>query len=97
MDDIELRVRLERIERLLLDLAAQGVVRDWYTCDEFAAAVGMAPFTVREHCRLGRLNACKRSSGRGAHCSWVLSHEELERYRRQGLLPLRLEELRRKG
>ena len=95
MDEIELRIRLERIERLLLDLTAQGVVRDWYTSEEFAEAVGMAPYTVREHARQGRLNAEKRSSGRGSHCSWVLSHEELERYRREGLLPLR--ELRLKG
>ena len=36
--------------------------------------------------RLGRLHAEKRQNGRGAHCQWALSHAELERYRRHGLL-----------
>jgi len=41
---------------------------------------------VRNYCRLGRLRAAKKRSGRGAHPEWVLSHEELERYRKEGLL-----------
>jgi PAS domain-containing protein len=52
-----------------------------------AHAVGKAEFTVREYCRLGRLKAEKRQSGRGAYPQWVLSRAELERYRRNGLLP----------
>ena len=27
----------------------------------------------------------KKSSGRGAHTSWAISHEELQRYQREGL------------
>ncbi len=46
-----------------------AAIRDWYTCDEFGALIDLAPYTVREHARLGRLHAEKRSSGRGAHCS----------------------------
>ena len=31
----------------------------------------------------------KRMSGRGAYASWVISHAEVQRYEREGLLPLR--------
>jgi hypothetical protein len=78
--------RLEKIESLLVSLVEREQVREWYTTDEFARAVGKAEFTIREYCRLGRLGAEKRQSGRGAHPQWVLSHEELQRYRREGLL-----------
>ena len=95
MDEIELRIRLERIECLLLEIQAGTIVRDWYSSEEFGASVGLSQFTVREHARLGRLHAKKQASGRGAHCSWVLSHDELLRYRHEGLLPL--QGLRLKG
>jgi len=80
--------RLEKIERLLTVLVERQKVQGWYTTHEFAQAVGKAEFTIREYCRLGRLRAEKRQSGRGAHPQWVLSHGELERYRRNGLLPI---------
>jgi hypothetical protein len=79
--------RLERLETLLTLLVERQQVREWYTTAEFAQAIGgKAEFTIREYCRLGRLKAEKRQSGRGAHPQWVLSHAELERYRRNGLL-----------
>jgi hypothetical protein len=81
--------RLEKIESLLAVLVEREQVREWYTTHEFAAAIGKAEFTIREYCRLGRLHGEKRSSGRGAHPQWVLSHAELERFRRNGLLPIR--------
>jgi hypothetical protein len=80
--------KLEKIEAMLLILVARQNVREWHTTQEFAESVGKAEFTIREYCRLGRLNAEKRGSGRGAYSQWVLSHSELERYRRHGLLPL---------
>jgi hypothetical protein len=80
--------RLEKIECMLLVLVERQTVREWYTTHEFAKAVGKAEFTIREYCRLGRLRAEKRQSGRGAYPQWVLSHAELERYRRNGLLPI---------
>lgn len=86
--------RLDRIEgtlasfqAMLVALVERETTREWYTTEQFANAVGLAEFTVREHCRLGRLNAEKRQSGRGAHCTWALSHQELLRYQQHGLLP----------
>ncbi|HVX12082.1 MAG TPA: helix-turn-helix domain-containing protein [Pirellulales bacterium] len=88
--------RLDRIEgalatfhAMLAALLEQRTVRDWYTTKQFARRVGLAEFTVREHCRNGRLNAAKRQSGRGAFCTWAISHEELQRFQRHGLLPRR--------
>ena len=79
--------RLGRIETLLTALVAREVPREWYAVEEFAAAAGLAPYTVREHCRLGRLHAAKKGSGRGRHQAWALGHAELLRFRRDGLLP----------
>jgi hypothetical protein len=68
-------------------LVEREQVRDWYTTQEFANAVGKAEFTIREYCRLGRLRAEKRRSGRGAYPQWVISNAELLRFQREGLLP----------
>ena len=89
MTDEERDEKLTRIERMLTTLVERQQLRDWYTTQEFAEAIGKKEFTVREYCRLGRLRAEKRDSGRGPYAQWVLSHAELERYRRNGLLPIR--------
>jgi hypothetical protein len=34
------------------------------------------------------VHAEKRKSGRGPHPAWVISHSELLRFQREGLLPL---------
>lgn len=81
--------RLERIEAHLETLLAERTMRDYYSVAEAADRLGRKEFTVREWCRLGRVNARKRGSGRGPHREWVISHEELERVRREGLLPER--------
>lgn len=65
--------------------------REWYSVEEFASAVGKAAFTCREWCRLRRVRAEKRRSGRGKFAAWVISHDELLRYQREGLLPARKE------
>jgi len=82
-----LEQRLEKIEAMLVVLVERQQVRDWYTTEEFARAVGKAEFTVREWCRLGRIRAEKRLSGRGSFPAWVVSHVELQRYQREGLVP----------
>ena len=78
---------LERMETMLTTLVERQTLREWYSTDEFARLVGKAEFTTREWCRLGRIHAEKRRSGRGAFPAWVISHQELLRYQREGLLP----------
>jgi hypothetical protein len=86
---MRLRERLDRIEAMLAVLVEGQQGRAWYTTRQFGHAVGKSEFTIREYCRLGRLNAQKRRSGRGAYPQWVLSHAEMERYQREGLLPMK--------
>lgn len=81
--------RLERIEQMVTALVQRETAKEWYSTDEFARVVGKAEFTVREWCRLGRVKAEKKNSGRGAIPAWVISHAELLRYRPEGLLPIR--------
>ena len=80
--------RMERIESLVVGLAEKQRVQEFYTVEEFAKIVGRSCFTCREWCRHRRINAQKRSSGRGAFTSWVISHDELLRYQRDGLLAM---------
>jgi hypothetical protein len=81
--------RLDRIEAVLMRLTEKAAVRDWYSVEEFAEQVGKAAYTIREHCRLGRLAAQKRRNGHGLHHEWVLPHSELIRFQKEGLLPER--------
>ena len=81
--------RLERIENVLSTLVELRTVKDYYSTGEVAAILGKAEFTVREWCRRHRVNAVKQGSGRGKYQAWVISHEELERIQRHGLLPER--------
>ncbi len=81
-----LEQRLEQIEAILVELV-QRQQREWYSVEEFARIVGRSVFTCREWCRLGRISASKKNSGRGAYTAWVISHSELQRYQREGLSP----------
>ena len=81
-----LEERLENIEAMLNVLVGRQQLREWYSVEEFARIVGRAEFTCREWCRGGRILAQKKDSGRGAHACWVISHTELLRYQREGLL-----------
>jgi hypothetical protein len=87
MTDDELNERFSRIEQMLSVLVERQRIKAFYEIDEFATLVGKARFTVREWARLGRIRAEKRGSGRGAFAAWVISHDELLRYQREGLLP----------
>ncbi len=86
---MDLDERLDRTESLLSALVERQAIKDFYEIEEFARLVGKAAFTCREWARLGRIHGQKRHSGRGAHAAWVVSHQELERYRKDGLLPQR--------
>lgn len=79
---------LGRIEEQLVTLTRKQTVKAYYGTDEVARLLGKAEFTVREWCRLGRIHAAKKFSGRGKHPSWVVAHAELLRIEREGLLPL---------
>jgi hypothetical protein len=66
MSDIEtIDTRLTNLELALKQLLERQTVKDWYTTEEFARIVGKAEFTIREHCRHGRIAAAKKGSGRG--------------------------------
>jgi hypothetical protein len=80
--------RLDELRDMILVLVKGQQVREYYSTDEFAKLVGKAEFTVREWCRLHRIHASKRRSGRGAHPAWVIAHEELLRFQKEGLLPV---------
>jgi predicted site-specific integrase-resolvase len=81
-----LEERLSKIESMLAVLVERQTVKDFYEVEEFAKLVGKSNLTCREWCRLGRIRARKKDSGRGAHTAWAISHEELQRYQREGLL-----------
>lgn len=83
----ELLSRLTKIETLLASLVEQRTIKEWYSTAEVAALLGKAEFTVREWCRLGRVYAEKKKSGRGVASEWIVSHAELTRIRNEGLLP----------
>jgi excisionase family DNA binding protein len=85
----ELLMRLDKIEATLGLLVQQRTVKEWYTPAEAAQILGKSECTVREWCRTGRIRAAKQGSGRGKYQSWVISHEELLRVQREGLLPHR--------
>jgi hypothetical protein len=89
----EVVARLARMDAKLDELkdllVRQRTIKDLYTTAEVAKITGKAEFTVREYCRLGRVRGEKLACGRGKHQAWVISHQELTRYRNEGLLPLR--------
>jgi hypothetical protein len=76
------------IESQLDALVRRQYSKEWYTTEEVARILGKAPFTVREWCRHRRVNGRKQQHQRGRHPSWVISHDELLRIQRDGLLPL---------
>ena len=68
-------------------LAAERSVKEWYSTAQAAAILGKAEFTVREWCRQHRIYSTKQLSGRGAFQSYAISHKELLRIQKEGLLP----------
>ncbi|MFO0936209.1 MAG: hypothetical protein U0798_06815 [Gemmataceae bacterium] len=85
---IEVVERLTRIESTLQSLVNGRSNKEWFSTKEVADILGKAEFTVREWCRLGRVNAKKQNTGRGPHAAWVISQQELLRLEREGLLPM---------
>lgn len=59
-----------------------------YTVDDVATMLGKDSYTVRDWCRLGRINASKRHERRGRSALWSISAEEVTRYHNEGMLPI---------
>jgi hypothetical protein len=85
-----IKASLDELHAKFDTLLETSKVKEWYTTAETAQIVGKSEYTVREWCRLNRIKAVKRKSGRGPHAAWVVSHDELQRYEREGLLPIRV-------
>jgi hypothetical protein len=62
--------------------------RGFYSTAEVAEMLGKAEWTVREWCRLGRINAVKARELRGKCEVWKIPAEEVVRYQDEGLLPI---------
>ena len=79
--------RLDKIEAILVVLVdrQEAAAKEWLTTGEFARLVHKSEFTIRAHCRRGRVRAEKQRSGR----AWAISRAELARYQQEGLLPVR--------
>lgn len=79
--------RVRHIEAMLQRLVEQRHMAGDYTVAEFAVLVNRKTYTVREWCRLSRINARKVSGAkRGCEEEWRIPHSEYERYRNEGLL-----------
>lgn len=89
MNNENIADRLTRIEDLLAQLVSTRATKEFYSTSEVAELLDRAEFTVREWCRLGRIHAEKRMSGRGASKEWMIANDELNRIRNEGLLPIR--------
>jgi hypothetical protein len=77
----------ESVDRGFLSLLdATSSLPEAYDVATFARLVRETRFTVREWCRRGRIAAVRSNQGR-AYSRWIISHNELLRYRREGLLP----------
>jgi len=76
------------LEKAVSLLVSQRTIKDWYTTQDIATMLGKAEYTVREWCRLGRIRAKKAPCVRGGEQEWRVSHEELLRYQKEGLLPI---------
>jgi hypothetical protein len=89
-DHSEILDSVRKISIAVQDLSENGkrsTQKEWYSPSEVAELLVKAPFTVREWCRLGRVNVRKRPTGRGDAKEWEISREEVERIRNHGLLP----------
>jgi hypothetical protein len=61
--------------------------QEFFTPAEVAKLLGKRPYTVRQWCNTGRVNAQKRLCGRGKLSEWKISRAEIVRIKSDGLLP----------
>ena len=88
----EIDERLRRIELALRELMSATAERvalgdcSVLTVSEFAKLTDREPATIREYCRKGRLRCTSTNNGPGGHPCYRLTRDELDRYKREGLL-----------
>ena len=89
---VQLNGRIQELEGTIAELRdllfSQKTVKESYETKEVAQLLGRKPYTVREWCRLKRINAYKAMCGRGCEEEWRITHEELMRIQNEGLLPI---------
>tara|TARA_R110002073_G_scaffold8027_20_gene44906 strand:- start:10815 stop:11087 length:273 start_codon:yes stop_codon:yes gene_type:complete len=78
--------KLEQIELQLVALVDEKQVQEWYDTKTVAEMLDRSSYSVREWCRLGRVRATKRACGRGSAKEWMISHDEVQRIKSEGLL-----------
>jgi excisionase family DNA binding protein len=86
MDEIlsDLKLLIAEVRKTVLYSPDQQ--RTWFSIEEAAELLGKSPYTVREWCRAGRINARKTGEKRGSAEVWRISAQEMTRLREDGLL-----------
>jgi hypothetical protein len=88
---IQMQAQLDDMRTMIFQihgmLSSPKEARAWYSVEEVAAMLKRSPYTVREWCRHGRIDAEKRSERRGGAEMWRISANEVARYRDEGFLP----------
>jgi hypothetical protein len=82
----QLSLLTTQVGRLLECQGGLQLSRLAYTVEEVAKLRGLSSYTVREHCRQGRIIATKREEHRGGAAVWSISAGELHRIQNHGLL-----------
>lgn len=86
---LKIAAGIDELKTKVQALAEEQPEKDLYTTAEVARAIGRAEYTIREHCRQGRIRATKKPCGRGKGGEWLIHREELRRLRNEGLLPVK--------
>lgn len=84
----QLTVQVATLTVKMDQLLKQREILTHYSAKQFADEVGKAVDTVEGWCRNGRIVASRKNHGRGGNREWVIERSEIERYRREGLLPM---------
>ncbi len=71
--------------------AGMGVAvrpREWFSPEEIGRMIGRTADCVRDWCRMGRIGARKRATGRGSYLAWEIHTDALAEYLDHGLRAL---------